>query len=190
MQARLPLEIAVEILWRGNSLAIVWPQYNKPPQSITPAILAATQARNILTRRQKGSARQNQHSLIRGRPLFWLEAVKHFCSDAIFFNLLLRLLVGLILNVVVVFGLVSNMHDVQHDNFEFAENRTSANASAAHDSSVVQCSLQCCLCRFTKPTTGTSSVMTGLCSPAHCGSGNLTLSNIQGHQAQFDLCFC
>ena len=101
MQARLPLEIAVEILWRGNSLAIVWPQYNKPPQSITPAILGATQARNILTRRQKGSARQNQHSLIRGRPLFWLEAVRHFCPDAIFFNLLLRLLVGLILNVVV-----------------------------------------------------------------------------------------
>ena len=65
----------------------------------------------------------------------------HFCPDAIFFNLLLRLLVGSILNVVVVFGLVSNMHDVQHDNFEFAENRTSANASGAHDSSVVQCSL-------------------------------------------------
>ena len=123
MQARLPLEIAVEILWRGNSLAIVWPQYNKPPQSITPAILAATQACNILTRRQKGSARQNQHSLIRGRPLFWLGAVRHFCPDAIFFNLLLWLLVGLIINVVVVFGLVSDMHDVQHDNFEFAESK-------------------------------------------------------------------
>ena len=141
MQARLPLEIAVEILWRGNSLAIVWPQYNKPPQSITPAILAATQARNILTRRQKGSARQNQHSLIRGRPLFWLEAVMHFCPDAIFSDLLLRLLVGLIFNVVVVFGLVSNMPDVQHDNSEFAENRTSANSSGIQDSSAVQCSL-------------------------------------------------
>ena len=65
----------------------------------------------------------------------------HFCPDAIFFNLLLRLLVGLILNVVVVFGPVSNMHDVQHDNFEFAENRTSANASGVQDSSAVQCSL-------------------------------------------------
>ena len=100
------------------------------------------------------------------------------------------LLVGLIINVVVVFGLVFDMHDVQHDNFEFAESRTSAYALAEHESSVVQCSLQCCLCRFTKPTTGTSSVMTGLCSPAHCGSGNLTLSNIQDQQAQFDLCFC
>ena len=65
----------------------------------------------------------------------------HFCPDAIFFNLLLRLLVGLIIIVVVVFGLVSNVHDVQHDNFEFAECRTSANVLAAHDSSVVQCSL-------------------------------------------------
>ena len=138
-QARLPLEIAVEILWRGNSLAIVWPQYNKPPQSITPAILGATQARNILTRRQKGSARQNQHSLIRGRPLFWLEAVRHFCPDAIFFQSATAAFGWFDFKCgCVVFGLVSNMHDVQHDNFEFAESRTSANVSG-----VALCNAHC-----------------------------------------------
>ena len=41
------VDIAVEILRRGNSLAIVRTQYNKPRQSITPATPAATLAQHF-----------------------------------------------------------------------------------------------------------------------------------------------